>query len=146
MILMQTSHARFVFCLQNAFTPEKSPNRGHSSVWASSGFNMYACHYEAQRLSWPFCVQEIYTYAYSFSCEKGQKCLQLDVALAMWQLIFAERPWPLLEHWCTFLQDNHKRAISRDTWVQLLEFIQVSLSCVSSYCAALNRLLCRTFS
>lgn len=72
------------------------------------------------------CMQEIYNYAYNFACEKGQKCLQLDMAIGMWQLLFADRPWPLLEQWCTFLQQNHKRAISRDTWVQLLEFISVS--------------------
>ena len=72
-------------------------------------------------------LQEIYTYAYSFSCERGQKCLQLEMAIAMWQLIFAQRPWPLLSLWCTFLQEHHKRAISKDTWTQLLEFVVVRL-------------------
>ena len=31
-----------------------------------------------------FC--DIYSYAYGFACEKGQKCLQLDTAVAIWQL------------------------------------------------------------
>jgi hypothetical protein len=53
--------------------------------------------------------------------------VQLDVALAMWQLLLSgERGWEYLEDWMTFLQEKHKgRAISRDTWVQLFEFIRV---------------------
>lgn len=67
--------------------------------------------------------RDIYTYAYLFAREKNQKCLQLDTALAMWQLLFAEdRRWPLLESWCEFLQKHHNRAISKDTWVQLYDF------------------------
>lgn len=68
--------------------------------------------------------KEIYKYAFMFSREKGQKCLQLDVALGMWQLVFSPqgRPWALLEDWCEFLQAHHNRAIAKDTWDQLLEF------------------------
>lgn len=67
--------------------------------------------------------RDIYNYAFNFAKEKGQKCLQLDTALAMWQLLFAdERAWPLLDDWCEFLQKHHNRALSRDTWTQLFEF------------------------
>ena len=69
--------------------------------------------------------QEIYNYAYGFACEKGQKCLQLDTALAMWQLLFAEQGWPLVQTWCNFLEANHKHAISKDTWSQLLDFAKI---------------------
>jgi DCN1-like protein 1/2 len=55
--------------------------------------------------------------------QKNQKCLQLDVAVGMWQLLFAEdRAWQYADDWCEFLQRHHNRAISRDTWVQLFEF------------------------
>lgn len=77
-----------------------------------------------QELQDPGRFQEVYRYAYGFSCEKGQKCVHLDMALAMWQLIFSEKPWPLLDLWLEFLQKNHKKAISRDTWIQLLDFIK----------------------
>lgn len=35
---------------------------------------------------------------------QGQKSLALETALGMWQLLFAERHWPLIDHWCQFLQ------------------------------------------
>ena len=69
--------------------------------------------------------QEVYNYAYGFACEKGQKCLQLDTAIAMWQLLFAEQGWPLVNSWCHFLEKNHKHAISKDTWSQLLDFARI---------------------
>ncbi|KAI8006276.1 Defective in cullin neddylation protein 1 [Camellia lanceoleosa] len=35
---------------------------------------------------------------------QGQKSLALDTAIGMWQLLFAEKQWPLVDHWCQFLQ------------------------------------------
>ena len=70
------------------------------------------------------CEQEVYTFAYLFSREKGQKCVQLDMAIPMWQLLFSAHPWPLLDAWCNFLEIHHKHAISKDTWSQLLDFVQ----------------------
>ena len=70
--------------------------------------------------------REVYNYAYDFSREPGQKCVQLETALAMWQLVFSVRPWKLLTAWCNFLTEHHRRAISKDTWAQLLDFAWVS--------------------
>ncbi|KAK1417946.1 hypothetical protein QVD17_27082 [Tagetes erecta] len=66
--------------------------------------------------------KEIYIFAFNWAKEKGQKSLALDTAIGMWQLLFAEKKWPLIDHWCQFLQVKHNKAISRDTWSQLLEF------------------------
>jgi DCN1-like protein 1/2 len=66
--------------------------------------------------------REIYTFAFGWAKEKGQKSLALDTAIGMWQLLFSEKQWPLVDHWCQFLQARHNKAISRDTWCQLLEF------------------------
>lgn len=66
--------------------------------------------------------KEIYIFAFGWAKEKGQKSLALDTAIGMWQLLFAEKKWPLVDHWCQFLQVKHNKAISRDTWSQLLEF------------------------
>ncbi|KAL9262652.1 DCN1-like protein [Drosera capensis] len=48
--------------------------------------------------------REIYNFAFAWAKEKGQKSLALDTAIGMWQLLFDERKWPLIEHWCQFLQ------------------------------------------
>jgi DCN1-like protein 1/2 len=57
--------------------------------------------------------------------QKNQKCLQLDVAVGMWKLLFSEdRAWQYVDAWCEFLTKHHNRAISKDTWVQLFEFVR----------------------
>ncbi|KAJ4870465.1 hypothetical protein Rs2_47931 [Raphanus sativus] len=76
---------------------------------------------------------EIYNFAFGWAKEKGQKSLALDTAIGMWQLLFAEREWPLLNHWCDFLQDRHNKAISKDTWEQLLEFARTVDPALSNY-------------
>lgn len=77
--------------------------------------------------------REIYNFAFGWAKEKGQKSLALDTAIGMWQLLFAEKQWPLVDHWCQFLQAHHNKAISRDTWSQLLEFARgEEIRCFSS--------------
>ncbi|KAM6582839.1 hypothetical protein CsatB_009841 [Cannabis sativa] len=77
--------------------------------------------------------REIYNFAFAWAKEKGQKSLALDTAIGMWQLLFAEKHWPLVEHWCQFLQARHNKAISRDTWSQLLEFARTVEPSLSNY-------------
>ncbi|XBI79612.1 hypothetical protein VPH35_089018 [Triticum aestivum] len=64
---------------------------------------------------------------------QGQKSLPLETAIGMWRLLFAERHWPLIDHWCQFLQVRHNKAISRDTWSQLLEFVKTIDPQLSNY-------------
>ncbi|KAG5550848.1 hypothetical protein RHGRI_009328 [Rhododendron griersonianum] len=123
--------------------------------------------------------REIYIFAFGWAKEKGQKSLALDTAIGMWQLLFAEKQWPLVDHWCQFLQKvtdsvakhqlihscmnfdslcqrsevkpellrhrhmlalpqpqakaRHNKAISRDTWSQLLEFARMVDPTLSNY-------------
>lgn len=77
--------------------------------------------------------KEIYNFAFGWAKEKGQKSLALDTAIGMWQLLFEEKQWPLVEHWCQFLQARHNKAISRDTWSQLLEFARSVDPTLSNY-------------
>ncbi|PSC72336.1 DCN1 2 [Micractinium conductrix] len=77
--------------------------------------------------------REIYQFAYVFSREKGQKIVQLDVALAMWDLLLPPSRWQHIEAWKEFLHTHHKRAVSRDTWNQLLDFIQATKPDFSNY-------------
>ncbi|KAH7665590.1 DCN1-like protein 1/2 [Dioscorea alata] len=77
--------------------------------------------------------REIYNFAFGWAKEKGQKSLALDTAIGMWQLLFAEKNWPLVDQWCQFLQVKHNKAISRDTWSQLLEFAKTIDPSLSNY-------------
>jgi DCN1-like protein 1/2 len=81
----------------------------------------------------PDSFREIYNFAYKFSCEKGQKCVHLDTALAMWQLLIPESKWSYIGEWCSYLEEHHKRAVSKDTWVQLLDFINNIADDFSNY-------------
>jgi len=78
-------------------------------------------------------LTEIYNFAFAWAREKGQKSLALDTAIGMWRLLFAERHWPLIDHWCQFVQVRHNKAISRDTWFQLLEFVKTIDPQLSNY-------------
>nr|AJR16774.1 defective in cullin neddylation 1 protein [Petunia integrifolia subsp. inflata] len=77
--------------------------------------------------------RDIYNFAFDWAKEKGQKSLALDTAIGLWQLLFAEFQWPLVDHWCQFIQERHNKAISRDVWFQLLEFAKTVDSTLSNY-------------
>ncbi|CAL8463971.1 g3506 [Coccomyxa elongata] len=77
--------------------------------------------------------KEIYIYTYSFALDKGKKCMPQETAIALWRLLFSVKPWPLLDTWCEFLEQHHKRAISRDTWAQLLDFAQAVREDLSNF-------------
>ncbi|XP_076936237.1 uncharacterized protein LOC143603287 [Bidens hawaiensis] len=77
--------------------------------------------------------KEIYNFTFAWAKEKGQKSLALDTAIGMWQLLFEENHWPMVNHWCQFLQARHNKAISRDTWFQLLEFAKNVDPILSNY-------------
>ncbi|KAH0773957.1 hypothetical protein KY290_011094 [Solanum tuberosum] len=76
---------------------------------------------------------EIYNFTFDWAKEKGQKTLALETALALWQLVFAELQWPLIDQWCQFIQERHNNAISRDVWLQLLKFAKTVDATLSNY-------------
>ncbi|XP_048494851.1 uncharacterized protein LOC104906365 isoform X2 [Beta vulgaris subsp. vulgaris] len=72
--------------------------------------------------------RDIYIFAFGWAKEKGQKSLALDTAIGMWQLLFAERPWPLIDNWCQFLQTVDPQLSNYDAegaWPYLIdEFVE----------------------
>ncbi|KAI9314539.1 Cullin binding-domain-containing protein, partial [Dichotomocladium elegans] len=63
----------------------------------------------------------IYNYAFALGRQTGQKSLSLEAAVELWRLLLSNR-FSLLEHWITFLEKNHGKAISKDTWTLFFEF------------------------
>lgn len=54
------------------------------------------------------------------------------MAIALWQLLLKGR-FELLDQWCTFTKEKYGKAISRDTWNLLLEFVRNVHSDLSNY-------------
>jgi DCN1-like protein 1/2 len=77
--------------------------------------------------------REVYMFAFDWAKEKGQKSLALETALGMWKLLYAQKSWPLVDNWCSFLQQKHNKAISKDTWSQAFEFAKSIDPSLSNY-------------
>ncbi|KAJ3278624.1 DCN1-like protein 2 [Borealophlyctis nickersoniae] len=67
----------------------------------------------------------VYMFTFNFARQENQKSLALETAIAFWQLLLTDR-FKHLDMWIEFLRENHGKAISRDTWNLLLDFIQTS--------------------
>lgn len=78
---------------------------------------------------------EVYNFTFDWAKEKGQKSLQLETAIGMWQLLFAvmNPKWPYVDQWCEFLEERHKMSIPKDTWSQLLDFVRNVDSSLSNF-------------
>lgn len=79
--------------------------------------------------------EKVYEYTYGFARREGQKSLALENALAFWDLILPASPTfqregssgtftqQQLDLWKRFLSEQTGgRAVSKDTWVQFLDF------------------------
>lgn len=66
--------------------------------------------------------RDFYRYCFTFAREQGQKSLNLDIAIALWEIVLLPR-FPLVKEWCVFLTTTQSRAISRDTWALVLDFM-----------------------
>ncbi|KAJ3134710.1 DCN1-like protein 1 [Physocladia obscura] len=84
--------------------------------------DMKKCVNERMRkdLDDPTIFREIYLFTFGFAKAENQKSLGLETATAFWQLLFTGK-YKYIELWIEFLED-HKNAISKDTWNQFLDF------------------------
>lgn len=80
----------------------------------------------------PTAFRDFYRFAFDYAKNPGQKGLDLEMAIAYWRILLSDR-FSLLDVWCEFLLEHHKRDIPRDTWHLLLEFVVTVSEDMSDY-------------
>lgn len=73
-----------------------------------------------------------YRFVYFVLRENGHRCLRMEVAIEAWTFVLRGR-FRLLDRWTQFVYNNHKHAISEDTWRQVLDFSRCILEDLSNY-------------
>jgi len=65
--------------------------------------------------------KEFYQFTFNYAKNASQKGLELDIAIAYWNIVLTDR-FKFLNLWNKFLHEHHNRSIPKDTWNLLLDF------------------------
>ncbi|KAF3832777.1 hypothetical protein F7725_026442 [Dissostichus mawsoni] len=76
--------------------------------------------------------KDFYQFTFNFAKNPGQKGLDLEMAVAYWNLVLTGR-FKFLDLWNRFLVEHHKRSIPKDTWNLLLDFGNMITDDMSNY-------------
>lgn len=74
-----------------------------------------------------------FTFLFGLDHSSGQRSLPIEMAVALWKLVFTQKKLELLDRWFSFLKQNEVKGISRDTWNMFLPFVKATLPNLSNY-------------
>ncbi|XP_053434950.1 DCN1-like protein 3 [Nycticebus coucang] len=76
-----------------------------------------------------------FTFQFGLDSEARQRSLHLEIAIALWKLVFTQNTPPVLDQWLNFLTENSSEivSISQDTWNMFLNFTKVIEPDLSNY-------------
>jgi len=76
--------------------------------------------------------KDFYQYLFDYARQPNSKTLPPDFAIVIWKIVLKNK-FKHLNKWITFIQEKHQKAISKDTWNQVLEFTRVINDDMSNY-------------
>jgi len=70
--------------------------------------------------------KRVYMYTFALARSQGQKSLPLEAAAEYWKLLLNKRFEAQLPIWIEFLEKEYRKAISKDTWNCMYDFVQLA--------------------
>ncbi|CDH56648.1 dcn1-like protein 4-like [Lichtheimia corymbifera JMRC:FSU:9682] len=82
----------------------------------------------------PNLFKKLYLFTFGFAKTTGQKSMEVDVAIALWQLLLEPLSYPHIQSFIRFLQEEKPvKVINKDQWNSLLDFCRSVPEDLSNY-------------